>query len=79
MIYISVRAEPSNYHRNISQVGRATQSSQKDSNFRLEEKLRDTNNWRSELQSELDAVLGETELLVETRWALSDLTSLTSH
>ena len=49
------------------QVGRATQSAQKDSNFRLEEKLRDTNNWRSELQSELDAVLGETELLLETR------------
>ena len=79
MIYISVRAELSNYQGNISQVGRATQSSQKDSNFRLEEKLRDTNNWRSELQGELDAVLGETELLVETRWALSDLTSLTSH
>ena len=51
----------------MKEVGRATQSSQKDSNFRLEEKLRDTNNWRSELQSELDAVLGETELLVETR------------
>ena len=29
--------------------------------------MRDTNNWRSELQSELDAVLGETELLMETR------------
>ena len=51
----------------MKEVGRATQSSQKDSNFRLEEKLRDTNNWRSELQSELDAVLGETELLLETR------------
>ena len=64
----------SNDQGNISQVGRATQSSQKDSNFRLEEKLRDTNNWRSELQSELDAVLGETELLMETRWARPDLT-----
>ena len=64
----------SNYEKiNIPQVGRATQSSQKDSNFRLEEKLRDTNNWRSELQSELDAVLGETELLMETRWTLFDL------
>ena len=29
--------------------------------------MRDTNNWRSELQCELDAVLGETELLLETR------------
>ena len=51
----------------ILQVGRATQSSQKDSNFRLEEKLRDTNNWRSELQAELDGVLAETEQLMETR------------
>ena len=58
----------------MKEVGRATQSSQKDSNFRLEEKLRDTNNWRSELQSELDAVLGETELLMETRWTLFDIT-----
>ena len=48
-------------------MGRATQSSQKDSNFRLEEKLRDTNNWRSELQAELDGVLAETEQLMETR------------
>ena len=43
------------------------QASQKDSNFRLEEKLRDTNNWRGELQAEMDAVTQETEQLLETR------------
>ena len=48
-------------------MGRATENSQKDSNFRLEEKLRDTNNWRCELQAELDAVLAETDQLSETR------------
>ena len=52
----------------MKEVGRATQASQKDSNFRLEEKLRDTNNWRGELQSEMDAVTAETELLFETRY-----------
>lgn len=51
----------------MSEVGRATTAAQKDSNFRLEEKLRDTNNWRTELQNELDNVVGETEQLVETR------------
>ena len=51
----------------MSEVGRATTASQKDSNFRLEEKLRDTNNWRTELQNELDNVVAETEQLVETR------------
>ena len=51
----------------MSEVGRATTASQKDSNFRLEEKLRDTNNWRTELQNELDNMVAETEQLVETR------------
>lgn len=34
------------------QVNTATSSAQRDSNFRLEEKLRDTENWRGELQGE---------------------------
>ena len=38
----------------MKEVGQATAASQRDSNFRLEEKLRDTNNWRGELQGELD-------------------------
>ena len=54
----------------MKEVGRATQASQKDSNFRLEEKLRDTNNWRCELQTEMDSITGETEMLVETRFQL---------
>merc|ERR1719412_401734 len=54
----------------MKEVGRATQASQKDSNFRLEEKLRDTNNWRGELQAEMDAVTQETEQLLETRYQL---------
>ena len=48
------------------------QASQKDSNFRLEEKLRDTNNWRGELQAEMDAVTQETEQLLETRSSCRD-------
>ena len=54
----------------MKEVGRATAASQRDSNFRLEEKLRDTNNWRGELQGEMDSLAGETELLVETRYQL---------
>ena len=38
----------------IDQVGSATARAQQDSNFRLEEKLRDTNQWRAELQGEVD-------------------------
>ena len=48
------------------------QASQKDSNFRLEEKLRDTNNWRGELQAEMDAVTQETDQLLETRSSCRD-------
>ena len=51
----------------ISPAASLLQASQKDSNFRLEEKLRDTNNWRGELQAEMDAVTQETEQLLETR------------
>ena len=51
----------------ISPGASLLQASQKDSNFRLEEKLRDTNNWRGELQAEMDAVTQETEQLLETR------------
>ena len=51
----------------ISPAASLPQASQKDSNFRLEEKLRDTNNWRGELQAEMDAVTQETEQLLETR------------
>ena len=54
----------------MKEVGRATQAAQKDSNFRLEEKLRDTNNWRCELQTEMDHLTGETDLLLETRYQL---------
>ena len=36
-----------------TKVGTATARSQQDSNFRLEEKLRDTNQWRAELQGEV--------------------------
>ena len=35
-------------------MGSATVRAQQDSNFRLEEKLRDTNQWRAELQGEVD-------------------------
>ena len=38
----------------VGQVGSATVRAQQDSNFRLEEKLRDTNQWRAELQGEVD-------------------------
>ena len=51
----------------MKEVGQTTERAQKDSNFRLEEKLRDTNNWRGELQAEADSLAGETELLIETR------------
>ena len=54
----------------MKEVGQATAASQRDSNFRLEEKLRDTSNWRGELQAELDSLAGETELLIETRYQL---------
>ena len=54
----------------MKEVGRATNASQKDSNFRLEEKLRDTNNWRGELQGEMDSLISETDLLLETRYQL---------
>ena len=54
----------------MKEVGRATNASQKDSNFRLEEKLRDTNNWRGELQGEMDSLGTETDLLLETRYQL---------
>ena len=54
----------------MKEVGQATAAAQRDSNFRLEEKLRDTNNWRGELQGEADKLAGETELLIETRYLL---------
>ena len=54
----------------MKEVGRATNASQKDSNFRLEEKLRDTNNWRGELQGEMDSLISETDLLLESRYQL---------
>ena len=54
----------------MKEVGQATAAAQRDSNFRLEEKLRDTSNWRGELQGELDSLAGETELLMEARYQL---------
>ena len=51
----------------MTEVRRATTAAQKDTNFRLEEKLRDTNNWRNELQNELDSLVTEIEQLIETR------------
>ena len=39
-----------------TKVGTATARSQQDSNFRLEEKLRDTNQWRAELQGEVHKI-----------------------
>ena len=42
------------HHQRHHQVGTATARAQQDSNFRLEEKLRDTNQWRAELQGEVE-------------------------